>query len=106
MKNAIVWATATLGSGLVAAATVGCNPAPYAVYEIKESELPPAAKQLVAPDSKITSIHEAIYAKGNQDYIIDYVSPDGSAKRIAYGDYHQSQPTGVFEKFAVPDITN
>ena len=99
MKHAIVLA-AVVGSGLMAA--VGCNPKPAAVYRVDQSTLPQAAKALLSPDAKITQVHLAQYPKGAQDYVIDY-ELDGSHKQIKYGDYHQSQPTGVFEKFAWPE---
>lgn len=99
MKHAIVLA-AMVGSGLLA--SVGCTPKPAAVYRVDQSTLPQAARALISPQATITEVHLAQYAKGGQDYVIDY-ELDGSHKQIKYGDYHQTQPSGVFEKFAWPE---
>ena len=93
MKNAIVVA-AVIGLGALA---MGCNPSPRSVTRVQPSALPPAAKALLSPEAQITGVSKAVYDKGDVDYIIDY-TVDGVAKQQIYGDYHQTKPTGVFEK--------
>ncbi|RYZ64957.1 MAG: hypothetical protein EOP08_07950 [Proteobacteria bacterium] len=95
MKNAFATASITLGLLLVG---VGCNPKPVAIYKIQQSELPPAAKALLSSEAEIVDVHQAVYDKGGKDYIIDY-KIDGNTKQVKYADYHQTQPTYVFEKF-------
>lgn len=99
MKNAFVTAGITLGLILVG---VGCNPKPVAIYKIQQSALPPAAKSLLSPEAEILDVHQAVYDKGGKDYIIDY-KIDGSVKQVKYADYHQSQPTYVFENLNAPE---
>lgn len=95
-------ATMILAATVLGSALLGCNPKPAAVYTIDRSALPPGAKALLSPDAQITSVHQAVYAKGGKDYIIDY-KIDGIPKQVKYADYHQSQPTYVFEKFDWPE---
>lgn len=99
MKNAIATAGITLG---LLIAGVGCNPKPAAIYKVEQSALPPAAKALLSPEAEIVDVHLAQYAKGNKDYVIDY-KIDGVQKQVTYGDYHESQPTYVFESFDAPE---
>ena len=99
MKIAFATTGITLGLLLVG---VGCTPRPAASYKIQQSQLPPAAKALLSPEAEIVDVHENVYAKGSQDYVIDY-KIDGVFKQVKYGDYHQSQPTYVFEKFEFPE---
>ena len=103
MTYAYATALGTIGAGLLLA-SLGCTPRPVAIYRIQNSELPPAAKSLVSPDARVTQVRQAVYAKGEIDYWIDYVTAEGSAKQIKYADYHQSQPTYVFERFDVPEL--
>ena len=100
MKRATMVATAA--AMILGSAIVGCTPKPAAVYAIDRSALPPGAKALLGPDAQITSVHQAVYAKGGKDYIIDY-KQDGIPKQVKYADYHQSQPTFVFERFDFPE---
>ena len=96
MKNAFAKAGITLGLLLVG---IGCNPKPTAVYRVENSALPPAAKALLSPEAEVVNVREAVYDKGNKDYIIDY-KIDGATKQVTYADYQQSQPTYVFERFS------
>ena len=99
MKNAFATAGITLGLILVG---FGCNPKPKAIYQVDSSALPPAAKALLSPEAEILGVQRAVYAKGGTDYIIDY-KIDGDVKQVKYADYHQSQPTYVFERFESPE---
>jgi hypothetical protein len=99
MKNAFATAGITLG---LLIAGVGCNPKPVAYYKVESSALPPAAKALLSPEAEIVDVHQAVYAKGGKDYVIDY-KIDGVQKQVKYADYHQSQPTYVFERFDSPE---
>lgn len=95
----IAFATAGITVGLL---LIGCTPRPAAIYKVQQSALPPGAKALLSPEAQIVDVHQAIYAKGGKDYIIDY-KIDGVFKQVKYADYHQSQPTYVFEKFEFPE---